>query len=116
MPSKLLLWLLLLLLGACSKGPQADLQYIKQARSIAAEWALVNQMSREGKLTATYASSMHKWLRKQLKSSAAALSQPNSAYGREITAISSEPENAPPEELRVHSEKLKQIEDALESA
>jgi hypothetical protein len=115
MVRKLFLWLLFLLSG-CAKGAQADLQYIKQACSISAEWALVNQQARDGKVTATYASSMHKWLGKQLKTSAAALSQPNSAYGREIVALSSEPEDAAPQDLRAHSDKLKQIEDALESA
>jgi Tfp pilus assembly protein PilP len=34
--------LLLLVLAGCSKGPEADLQYIKQARSAAAYCARVN--------------------------------------------------------------------------
>ena len=50
----------LLLLAACSKGPEADLQYIKQARSLAAEWALVNEQAEQGKLTAPYVASMRK--------------------------------------------------------
>ena len=42
----------LVILSGCSTAPpQSDLQYIKQARSIAAEWALVNeQQRREGRL------------------------------------------------------------------
>jgi hypothetical protein len=43
--------LLLLLLGGCSKGPQADLPAISAARSLAAEWALVNEQASEGHLT-----------------------------------------------------------------
>ena len=43
--------LLLLLLAGCSNGPEADLQYIKQARSAGAEWALVNEQASQGKLT-----------------------------------------------------------------
>ena len=43
---------LALLVAACSKGPEADLQYIKQARSVAAEWALVNELAVQGKADA----------------------------------------------------------------
>jgi hypothetical protein len=108
--------LLALLLAGCSKGPEADLQYIKQARSIGAEWAAVNEMASQGKVTATYASSMHEWLRKQLQSSSAGLTVQDSEYGKEIGALLREPDNAPPQALRAHSDKLKQIEDGLESA
>jgi hypothetical protein len=110
------LLLLFPLVSACSKGPQADLQYVQQARSIAAEWALVNEQSQQGKLTTTYVASMHEWLGDRLKSSAGALTQPRSAYGQEIAALSKEPADAQPERLRAHSDKLKQIEDSLESA
>jgi hypothetical protein len=105
-----------LLLAGCSKGPAADLQYITEARSVAAEWALVNDQAAQGKLTRTYVSSMHRWLRDQLKSSSTSLTQPDSRYGREIEALLQEPDDAHPEELRAHSDKLKQIEDGLESA
>ena len=82
-----------LLLAGCSKGPEADLQYIKQARSLAAEWALVNDRAAQGKLTSTYVSSMHK-----------------------IKALLDQPDDAAPDELQAHAGKLKQIEDQLESA
>ena len=108
--------LLALLLAACSRGPQADLPSIKQARSLGAEWALVNEQASEGRLTRTYVSSMHKWLREQLQSTSTALTEPNSPYGREIAALLQQPDDAAPEELRAHSGKLKQIEDNLESA
>jgi hypothetical protein len=108
--------LLALLLAGCSKGPEADLQYIKQARSVSAEWALVNEQANKGALTATYVASMHQWLREQLQSSSTSLTQPDSRYGEEIQALLHQPDDAAPEELRAHSEKLKQIEDSLESA
>jgi hypothetical protein len=110
------LLLLLLLLAGCSKGPEADLQYIKQARSASAEWALINEQASQGKLTAAYVGSMHQWLRDEIRTSAAALTQPDSRYAEEIAALLAEPDDAAPEELRAHSEKLKQIEDNLESA
>jgi hypothetical protein len=110
------LLLLPLLLAGCSKGPEADLESIKQARSLAAEWAMVNDQASQGKLTARYVSSMHEWLREQLQTSAASLTQPNSAYGSEIHALLQLSDDAPPDQLRGHSDKLKQIEDQLESA
>jgi Tfp pilus assembly protein PilP len=105
-----------LLIAACSKGSQADLQYISQARSLAAEWALVNEQAQQGHLTSSYVHTMHKDLRQQLQSTAASLTEPQSAYGQEIQAVLREPDDAGPLELRTHASKLKQIEDNIESA
>lgn len=106
----------LALLAGCSEGPEADLQYIKQARSLGAEWALVNEQARDGKLTDTYVSSMRAWLREQLGTSSNALTRADSPYAREIHALLQQPDDAAPEKLRGHADKLKQIEDQLESA
>ena len=106
----------MLLVASCSKGPEADLQHIKQARSAAAEWALVNEQAGEGKLTRTYVASMHRWLRNEIRSASAALTEPNSTYGAEIGALLRQADDALPQDLRSHSDKLKQIEDQLESA
>lgn len=108
-------WILLLLAG-CSKGPQADLQYISEARSLAAEWAMVNDLAGRGQLTDVYVSSMHKWLRQQVETTQSSLTQPNSDYAREIAALAAEPDDAAPATLRSHSDRLKQVEDSLESA
>jgi hypothetical protein len=111
-------WILLLvfLLAACSKGPQADLPYIGQARSLAAEWALVNEQAVEGKLTGSYVQTMRQSAREQLQTCEKALSQPQSDYAQEITAILKQPDDASPAALRAHARKLKRIEDSLESA
>lgn len=114
--SRALVVMPLMFVAACSQGPQADLQYISQARSAGAEWALVNQQANEGKLTQTYVSSMHQWLRQEIQASSSALTAPDSRYGEEIRALLAQPDDAAPEELRAHSGKLKQIEDDLESA
>jgi hypothetical protein len=108
--------LLCLLLVCCSKGPEADLQYIKQARSLGAEWALVNEQANKGQLTQTYVRSMHQWLRQNLQTTSTSLSQPDSRYGQEIQALLAQPDDAAPDELRAHSDVLKHIEDSLESA
>jgi hypothetical protein len=111
-------WCLIAFLFAagCSKGPQADLQYIKQARSLGAEWALVNEQASQGKLTDTYVASMHQSLREQLQTASTSLTKPDSRYAIEIHALLQQPDDAAPEELRAHTDKLKQIEDSLESA
>jgi Tfp pilus assembly protein PilP len=107
---------LVLALASCSKGAQADLQYISQARSLAAEWALVNDQASQGKLTGTYTQVMRQDLREQLQTTAKSLTQPDSRYGEEIQAVLAEPDDASPEQLRGHADQLKQIEDSLESA
>ena len=105
-----------LLLSACSKGPNADLQYIKQARSIAAEWALVNEQAELGKLTPTYVESLHRWLRDDLQTAISSLSEPNSPYGDQMKALLAEPPDTAAFALRARAESLKQIEDGFESA
>ena len=115
MTRKLLL-LLMALAAGCSKGPEADLQYIKQARSLAAEWALINEQARQGKLTNVYVASMHRWLRDNLRTTNSSLSQPESRYGEEIRTLIQQPDDVAPELLRAHCEVLKRLEDELESA
>jgi Tfp pilus assembly protein PilP len=105
-----------LLIAACSKGPQADLQYISQARSLTAEWALVNEQAEQGHVTSAYVHTMHQDLRQQLQSTATSLTNPTSAYGQQIQAALREPDDAAPHELRAYASRLKQIEDSLESA
>jgi len=86
--------ILLLLLAGCSKGPEADLQYIKQARSLGAEWALVNEQANKGRLTETYVGSMHQWLRDNLQTIASSLTQPDSRYAIEIRTLLAQPDDA----------------------
>ncbi len=109
------LLLLFLTLAACSKGPEADLPYIGEARSLAAEWALVNEQASNGHLTDAYVRTMRSDVRDQLMTTSKSLTDPGSAYGQEISALLKEPEDASPTRLRSHANKLKQIEDSLES-
>ena len=97
-------WILLLgvVLAACSQGPEADLPSISQARSLGAEWALVNEQASAGKLTATYVTTMRKSIREQLKTCATSLTEPKSAYGEQIEALLAAPDAAPPALLRDH--------------
>lgn len=108
--------LLALSLAACSKGPQADLSSIGEARSLVAEWALVNEQAAAGHLDAPYTRTMRSQLRDQLRADARSLTQPSSGYAAEIRSALSEPDDAPAQELRAHATKLKAIESSLESA
>jgi hypothetical protein len=108
--------LLLLISGCSSGGAEADLQYIKQARSVAAEWAMVNEQASQSKLTPTYVASMHHWLRQQLQTASTSLTQPDSRYGVEIKALLQQPDDVASDKLRAQVGKLKEIEDRLESA
>jgi hypothetical protein len=110
------LLLFALTLAACSKGPEADLPSVGEARSLAAEWALVNDLASHGKLTPTYVQTMRKSVREQLQTASRSLSQPESPYATEIAAVLREPDDAPPEKLRAHAKKLRRFEDSLESA
>jgi hypothetical protein len=111
-------WALLpfVLLAACSKEPEADLPSISEARSLGAEWALVNEQEAKGRLTGPFVETIRKQLREQLQATSTSLTQQDSPYGEEIRALLSEPADAPPEELRARADRLKQIEDDLESA
>ena len=108
--------LLAFLLAGCSKGPQADLQSISQARSAAAEWALVNEQAGRGRLNSTYVASMHYWLREELRTASQSLTQPDSRYGEQVRELLRQPDDAAPEALRARAEELKREEDSLESA
>jgi hypothetical protein len=114
MPRKLLFCLLIV--ASCTKGPQADLQYIGDARSLAAEWALVNEQAAHGKLTQAYVDSMHQWLRQQLETDSKSLGEPNAPYAAQIADLLRQPDDVPPDALNARAAKLKQFEDALESA
>jgi hypothetical protein len=107
---------LLFLLAGCSSGPEADLQAIGSARSLGAEWALLNEQAGKGHLTSAYVQTMHSSIREQLRSSLKSLTRPGSSYALEIQALLREPDEATPEELRSHVARLRQIEGRLESA
>jgi hypothetical protein len=108
--------LFLLLATGCSKAPDADLQYIGDARSLAAEWALINTLAGEGKLSASYTTSMHHWLREGLRRDASSLTRRNAPYAMDMKGLLKLPDDAPAAELKRFADKLKRTEDSLESA
>lgn len=107
---------LILFVAGCSKGPEADLPYISEARSLVAEWALVNEQANARHLTGTYARTMRQVIHDQLQATAKSIAYPHTTYAREIELALREADNASPAQLRAHADKLKRIEDKLESA
>ena len=105
--------LLPIFLAGCAQGAAKDLPYVKQARSVAAEWAMVNEQAAKGKLTDHYVKSMHGKVRQQLGTAASSMSNP--AYAAIVKRIVALPDDADPARLRAGSEALKQIETQLES-
>jgi hypothetical protein len=106
--------LLIFALAGCGKRAVADLPAIAEARSLGAEWALVNEQAAEGKLSGPYVRAMQTELREQLQTTASSLTRADARY--EIQALLAQPDDAAPEKLRAHVSKLREIEDRLESA
>ena len=106
---------IVLLLAACAKDPEADLPAVKQVRTVAAEWAKVNELAQRGRLTATYTKQMREAAREQLVKSVGKV-RPDSVEARILIELLAEPPDATPQRLRSQADKLKSIETALESA
>jgi hypothetical protein len=107
--------LILTCLGACSSGGQADLPAIKEIRSAAAEWALVNREAARERLTAPYAVGMRKLARKEISTQARALG-PGSPAAPVAAALLALPADTAPDPIARQVARLKQIEAALEPA
>ena len=103
-------------LTACSQGSSADLPSIKQARSAAAEWALVNEQGQRGQLNRIYVEQMRKAARQELIAALPGLSDPASPQAKIIARLLIEPPESSPARLRALSDELKSIETGLESA
>jgi hypothetical protein len=101
-----------LLLAACDPAP-SQLTTVKEARSAAAEWAKVNELAAQHKVTATYAATMRDEARSQLAKAAAALPSSQSGEAQIIDRLLALPADAPATALAEHAAKLKQVEDRL---
>jgi hypothetical protein len=106
----------MLALAGCAQGAQQDLPSIKEARSLAAEWALVNEQAANGRLNSIYVDSMRSSVREQLLSLSQGFTQQDAPYVGIVGDLLSQPDDAPALQLRARAEALKTIEDSLESA
>jgi hypothetical protein len=104
----------LLLVAASQPAPDRDLAAIKAARSIVAEWALVNQLAAAGRLSGSFADGMRREARQQLSERLSELSDPASPAAREIARMSQAPARVDPGALRASAQHLLAIETQLE--
>lgn len=102
------------LLASCSSRPTDYLPDVKDLRSAAAEWALVNRQAAQGKLTRAYLSGMHEAVRREVSSAARALDRPGAPARERARALRALPDDASPDLLLAHARALKRIESVLE--
>ena len=110
------LGILLLLVAAAPPADRKDLPAIKAARSVFAEWALVNQLAISARLQASYVDRMRKAAREQLGTNLKSLSSPTSPAALVIQHCLRLPAAAPSPVLQSCAERLRAIEVQLETA
>jgi len=110
------LGILLLLVAAAPPTDRKDLAAIKAARSLFAEWALINTLAVSAGLQASYVEGMRKAAREQLGTNLKSLSSPTSPAAVEIQRCLRLPAAAPSTVLRGCAERLRAIEVQLETA
>jgi hypothetical protein len=102
-------------LAGCS-GSANELPAVKQVRSAAAEWAIINREAARGRLTTGYTTGMRNAAREEIQNAAKQLSaSPNPASGH-AAALLALPDNATPDQLDDHIRALKQVETRLEAS
>jgi hypothetical protein len=100
-------------LAACSSQRDKQLEAVKSARSVLAEWALVEEQADKGRAQDTYVEQMRGKAKDQLKTDATELSQQPDAAALLDTLRSSSPDAAA---LKQADDALKPLEDSLEAA
>ena len=105
--------LMLTALGACSSQSDKQLEAVKAARSVIAEWALVEQQADRGQVQATYAGQMRKMAKDELKTAQAGLAQQPDASNLLEKLRSDSPDAAA---LKQADDALKPVENSLEAS
>lgn len=104
----------LLILAGCSSQKDKELEAVKGARSVAAEWAAMERLAADGKLTPVYASVFRDMAKDQLRSARTSLRPPNLPATRTIDGIQAAP--APSAQgLEAAGRALEQAEGPLEA-
>ena len=104
------------LIAAGPPTDRKDLPTIKAARSVLAEWALVNQVAISARLQASYVDGMRTAARKQLGANLKSLSSPTSPAALVIQHCLRLPAAAPSAVLQGCAERLRAIEVQFEAA
>ena len=102
-----------LALAACSSQSDKQLIAVKSARSVIAEWALVERQAADGRAQATYVEQMRQLAKDELKTDARSLSQrPDAANLLEQLRAGSPDAQT----LKSAGDALEPLEDSLEAA
>jgi hypothetical protein len=104
---------LLAALAACSAQTDKQLEAVKSARSVLAEWALVEVQAANGRAPANYVEQMRELARDQLRTAEAGLAQQPDAAALLEQLRSGTPDAAA---LKQAGDALKPLEDSLEAA
>jgi hypothetical protein len=102
-----------LALAACASQSDKQLIAVKSARSVIAEWALVEQQAAKGRAQTTYIEQMRQMARDELKTDATALSQRPGAAALLERLRTGSPDA---QTLNSAGDALKPLEDSLEAA
>ena len=100
-------------LASCGSQADKQLEAVKSARSVLAEWALVEQRNAQGRAPTTYVEQMREQAREQLKTSESELQGQ-----RPAAALIEQVRNGTPDAaaLGQANKALEPLEDRLESA
>jgi hypothetical protein len=100
-------------LAACSSQADRELEAVKSARSVLAEWALVEEQDGKGHTPSVYADQMREQAREELKTSQSELESQQQA-----AALIEQVRNGSPDEgaLQRADDALEPLEDSLESS
>jgi hypothetical protein len=90
-----------------------ELPAVEDARSAAAEWAKINGLAEQGRLTQAYVTAMREEARQDLAKSLTTFSDPTSPQAKEVLALLALPDDAPEAQLHAHAAALKQVEKSL---
>ena len=107
---------MMLLVAAAPATDRKNLPAIKAARSVIAEWALVNQIAVSARLQASYVDGMRKAARQQLGANLKSLSGSTSPAALVIRHCLRLPAAAPSPLLQGCAQRLRAIEVQLETA
>ena len=100
-------------LAACSSQTDKQLEAVKSARSVLAEWTLVEEQAAQGRAQSTYVEQMRQLARDQLETAEEGLVQRPVAAALIGKLLQGSPDAAA---LKQADNALKQLEDSLETA
>jgi polyphosphate kinase 2 (PPK2 family) len=100
-------------LASCASQSDKELEAVKSARSVLAEWALVEERKAQGRASETYVEQMREQAREQLKTAESGLQGERSA-----ASLIEQVRNAAPKagDLKRANKALEPLEQSLESA